>query len=117
MLLALLLTVSANSFASSIDVDRLADAIKRAENSHRHPYGILKAYCKAGDKNGRCRKGCIQTINKRLEEYRTKIAREILLDNFIVFLSKSYAPVGSKNDPTNLNKNWIKNVKYFYERA
>lgn len=111
--------MSANLFASSIDVDRLADAIKRAENSPRHPYGILTAYCLPGDKDGRCRKGCIQTIIKRLKEYRTKVDHEekIILDNFIVFLSKSYAPVGSKNDPTGLNKNWIKNVKYFYNRA
>lgn len=27
--------------------------------------------------------------------------------------AKRWAPVGVSNDPTNLNKNWVKNVSYF----
>ncbi len=27
-----------------------------------------------------------------------------------------WAPVGAKNDPTNLNKNWIKNIKFYMEQ-
>ena len=31
--------------------------------------------------------------------------------DFITFLGRRYAPMGAKNDPTNLNKHWIQNVK------
>ena len=34
-------------------------------------------------------------------------------DTFIEFMGKRWAPVGAKNDPTNLNKNWHKNVTSF----
>ena len=37
--------------------------------------------------------------------------------SFIVFMSKSYCPIGAANDPTGLNKNWVKNVTYYYERG
>jgi len=31
---------------------------------------------------------------------------------FIDFMQKRWAPIGAKNDPKNLNKNWAKNVRY-----
>ena len=96
---------------SPINYEVLADAIKRAENSHNKPYGIMKDYCKAGDPDGQCRKGCIQTIEKR---YRLWLADPEGLD-FISYLGRSYAPTkGATNDPTGLNKNWVKNVKAIY---
>lgn len=99
-----------------VEVERLADAIELAENSHAHPYGIMRSYCKAGDPDGQCRKGCIQTIQRRLQELEGKAVSE----DFISYLGKFYAPVGmgkGSNDPKNLNKNWVKNVKYFYKRG
>lgn len=30
---------------------------------------------------------------------------------FLVYLGKRYAPLNARNDPTNLNRNWIRNVK------
>lgn len=96
-----------------IDVERLADAIKRAENSDSHPYGILKAYCLPNDPDGQCRKGCIQTINKRLRMYKSSGST---LD-FITYLGTTYCPVGAKNDPTGLNRYWATNVKYFYKKG
>lgn len=33
--------------------------------------------------------------------------------DFVTFLRSRYAPMGAKNDPENLNRNWIRNVKYW----
>jgi hypothetical protein len=93
----------------SVDVERLADAIKSAENSKTHPYGILKPYCSEKSES-QCRKGCIQTIQKRLRLWDGS-------GDFITYLQKSYAPLNVKNDPAGLNRNWIKNVTYFYKRG
>lgn len=32
---------------------------------------------------------------------------------YIEFLASRYCPIGADNDPQGLNKNWVKNVKYF----
>jgi hypothetical protein len=37
-------------------------------------------------------------------------------EDFISFLSRSYAPLGAENDPQGLNRNWIKNVTHFYNK-
>ena len=96
--------------AERIDSSRLADAIYLAEGGDiSKPYGILKDYCKKGDPNGQCRKGCIQTINKRLRMWDGS-------GDFVEYLSKSYCPIGAKNDPNGLNKNWVKNVHYFLDK-
>ena len=36
--------------------------------------------------------------------------------DFISYLASKYAPIGVKNDPTGLNKNWGPNVKFHYEK-
>lgn len=94
---------------TSVDIDRLADAIYRAEGGAktRHPYGILAKY-----KTTTPRQACINTIKSGLKRYKTYKGK----DDFIVFLSKTYCPIGAKNDPTGLNKNWVKNVKFYYNR-
>ena len=35
--------------------------------------------------------------------------------DFVTYFGKQWAPVGVSNDPTNLNKNWIGNVKKFQQ--
>ena len=94
---------------TSVDIDRLADAIYRAEGGAktRHPYGILAKY-----KTTTPRQACINTIKSGIKRYKTYNGK----DDFIVFLSKTYCPIGAKNDPTGLNKNWVKNVKFYYNR-
>lgn len=37
-------------------------------------------------------------------------------DGFIDFWGGRWAPIGVKNDPTNLNKNWPKNVRAIYRK-
>lgn len=103
----------ASSFAShvEIDVQRLADSIKVAEGSTKHPYGILKAYCKPNDPDGQCRKGCIQTINK----WQKKLSYTSPED-FIRQFGTIYCPIGADNDPSGLNKNWVRNVTKIYQK-
>lgn len=92
------------SHASMINIQSLANAIYRAENSRSHPYGIMNTY-----KHTSPRQACINTISHRLKLWDGK-------GDFITYLSKTYAPQGASNDPTNLNKNWIKNVTFFYNK-
>mgnify|MGYP001267185185 CR=1 FL=1 len=110
-LVVMMLVMSSTVFGQTIDVEKLANAIYLAEGGSRavKPYGILKDYCKKGDPDGQCRKGCIQTINKRYKMWDKQ-------GDFISYLSKSYCPIGAENDPKGLNKNWVKNVSHFYNK-
>lgn len=100
---------------NSVDFERLADAIKRAENSKRHPYGIIKPYC--GPKTeARCRKGCLQTIKKRYRMWQELPKDAKHSQDYLEYLASSYAPLGAKNDPSGLNKHWIGNVRRIYEQ-
>jgi len=53
----------------------------------------------------------IGTIKKNLERFEKQSEEK----DFIAFLGKRYAPVGAENDPENLNQNWVKNVRYWYD--
>lgn len=89
-----------------IDQNKLANAIYKAEGGAktRHPYGIL------GHWNKPPRIICINTIKNALKRWNGQ-------GDFIAFLAKRYCPVGASNDPGGLNRNWIKNVTYYYERG
>lgn len=106
-LLIILFCFTGSAHAEEIQIERLATAIYEAEGGGKtiHPYGILKKY-----KTTTPRQACINTIKTNLKKFK-KQNKET---NFIVFMSKTYAPIGAKNDPNNLNKNWVKNVKHFY---
>ena len=96
------------SNAHALEIDKLANAIYKAENSKAHPYGILAKY-----KHTTPRQACINTINHALRDY----PKDSFTDyEFIVFLGGRYCPIGASNDPTNLNKNWIPNVWKFYQQ-
>jgi hypothetical protein len=105
VIVSLLVLVGVAS-AEVIDVNKLADAIYKAEGGSKtsHPYGILQHY-----KTTTPRQACINTINHALRDWDGK-------GDFIRFLGNRYCPVGAANDPTGLNKNWIGNVNYFYGR-
>lgn len=91
--------------AEEINVERLATAIYYAEGGNKtsHPYGILAHY-----EHTTPRQACINTINHALKDFNG--------GDFITFLGSRYAPIGATNDPTNLNANWVKNVKRIYAR-
>jgi hypothetical protein len=98
--------VTQNSSIQIVDIDVLADAIYRAEGGKtKHPYGILKKY-----KTTTPRQACLNTIKSNLKRYGAAKSTE----DFITFMSRSYCPVGAENDPTGLNKYWVKNVSFFY---
>ena len=90
--------------------EEIADAIYLAEGGAKtnHPYGILAKY-----KTTTPRQACINTIKSA----RIRFAKQSKETDFVYFLSLTYCPIGAKNDPTGLNKNWIKNVKFFLERG
>jgi hypothetical protein len=91
--------------AEEINVEKLATAIYYAEGGAKtsHPYGILAKY-----KTTTPRQACVNTIRHALRDFQG--------GDFIAFLGSRYCPVGAKNDPTGLNKNWVKNVKALYRR-
>ncbi len=86
--------------------NQIANAIYLAEGGAKtnHPYGILTKY-----KTTTPRQACINTIKHARKDWNGK-------GDFIVFLGSRYCPIGAKNDPTGLNKNWVKNVKFFLGR-
>ena len=92
--------------AETIDVSRLATAICRAENSVKYPYGIVSINTHGNKEYAR--KICVNTIRHALKDFKG--------GDFISFLGSRYCPVGAKNDPRGLNRNWISNVRRIYER-
>ena len=103
-LLLLCLLFPSCARADGIDIDRLANAIYKAEGGARtkHPYGILAKY-----KTTTPRQACINTIKSNLKRWNGQ-------GDFIDALGKVYCPIGASNDPKGLNKNWTRNVKHFY---
>jgi hypothetical protein len=100
VMLMLLLIVVASCRAEYTN-EAIADAIFKAENSLNHPYGILTHY-----KTTTPRQACLNTIIHARKDWNGQC-------DFIEFLGSRYCPIGAKNDPTGLNKNWVRNVKYF----
>ena len=81
-------------------------AIRFAENGRKgREYGILHPRVKP---TYRSQAGwCAATVQKNFDRW-TKAGSK---GDFITFLGNRYCPVGAENDPTGLNKHWIKNVK------
>ncbi len=104
---AIILMVSGcnEAFANNriiISDEKLCEAIHKAEGNDN--YGILAHY-----KHTSYRQACLNTIRHSRQRYVATHQK----GDFIVFLSQTYCPIGASNDPRGLNKNWVKNVKYF----
>lgn len=105
---ALILGLSGSAQAmSDSEANHWADAIKRAENSQKYPYGI-KSVDTHGDE-AYARKICLNTVRNNEKRW-IKAGKP---GTYIEFLANRYCPVGAGDDPTNLNKNWVKNVSNF----
>ena len=91
-----------------LDVERLANAIYRAENSITHPYGIMQKY-----KYTTPRQACINTIRHKHRDWLKGGSK----GNFLDYLGSKYAPIGASNDPRGLNVNWVRNVRYHYNKG
>lgn len=94
----------------TIDLDRWADAIRKAEGNPN--YGIVSIKC---DSEAQCRKYCKNTVYNTLVKYRESRCKSGESD--LDCMARRYAPIGAKNDPNGLNKNWKKNVAYFLKRG
>ena len=86
--------------------NQIANAIYRAENSVKYPYGI-KSINTHGNKDY-ARKICLNTIRNN----RVRFAKQTKYKDFIEFLGSRYCPVSAHK----LNRNWVKNVKYWLEQ-
>ena len=104
--MAFLISSRVSEGSPIFDVDKLANAIYHAEGGvkTRHPYGILTKY-----KHTTPRQACINTIKHALRDWNGE-------GDFITFLGSRYCPIGASNDPRGLNKNWVKNVRYFLSK-
>ena len=98
--------------AEEIDIDKYVDAIYWAEGGRnaKKPFGILSVKCDGYDD---CRKICYNTVRNNIKRWNDAGRKT----DYLTFLANRYAPVGVANDPTGLNKNWYKNVKWFYENS
>lgn len=113
-ILLLIFMFCSTSHAEEVNVDRLVDAIYKAEGGDKaqYPYGIRSVKCET---KAECRQICINTIKnniKRWNKYGHKTHK-----NFLAFLASRYAPVNCDNDPKKLNQNWLRNVSYFLRGA
>ncbi len=85
-----------------VNVERLAAAIYKAEGGDKtsHPYGILAHY-----KHTTPRQACINSINNNYKRW----IKAGMPEDFIVFMGRRYSPPA-------INPNWVKLVKYFYNK-
>lgn len=94
--------------------DEICDAIYLAEGDKKAkvPFGILSVNCEGYDA---CRQVCLNTVRNNRRRYADYGYKEY--DEFLAFLASRYAPTqGADNDPMNLNRHWLKNVRYFLEK-
>ncbi|MBI3981186.1 hypothetical protein HY345_04265 [Candidatus Microgenomates bacterium] len=84
---------------------KLADAIRKAEGNPN--YGVLKKF-----KHTSPRQACINTCRHAFKDFQSQSKEK----DFLKFLQKRYAPIGALNDPGDLNTNWERNVRFFYEK-
>lgn len=95
--------------AAEPDYEKLANAIGRAENSTKYPYGIISINTH-GDKV-LARRICINTCKNNYVRWKKAGSK----GDYLTFLSNRYCPIGAGNDPKGLNRNWIKNVRFYLD--
>ena len=108
------LSLASCVYAQEWSNEEIVNAIFKAEGGYKAQYlfGIRSIKCE-GYEN--CRQICYNTVRnnrKRFKEYGYKD-----YDTFLEFLASRYAPIGVSNDPKGLNKNWLKNVRFFLSKG
>lgn len=93
-------------------VNQIVQSIFYAEGGYKTKYlfGIKSVKCNSYQE---CRRVCENTVINNIPRWHRSGASQ----SFLEFLSSRYAPIGAPDDPTNLNQNWLKNVRYFLERG
>ena len=104
-----LLTV--NAYAGEFSNNEIATAIWFAEGGAktRYPYGVLSVSCE-GEIG--CRQICLRTIRNQRRRHK---AHKCGL-SYLECLQRRYAPENVRNDPKELNRHWLRLVKYFLEK-
>jgi hypothetical protein len=94
------------------DFNRIVDSIYLAEGGAKakKPFGILSVPCYDYET---CRIIAYNTVRNNYRRWQA--AGES--GEYLEFLAQRYAPLGAANDPRGLNKNWIRNVRYFLEKS
>jgi len=105
-LTGVILILSVSSVWAWTDTE-ICNAIYKAENSVKYPYGI-----KSIDTHGDpiyARKICMNTIRNN----RGRFAKQTKHSDFIEFLGSRYCPPSAHS----LNKHWVYNVRYFLQKG
>jgi len=85
-------------------VSHVGEAIKVAENDPTGRFGIRSETFKSVKDDQKTLDNSVRNNRKRWE----KAGKP---GKFVDFMGKRWAPIGAKNDPKNLNKNWPNNVR------
>lgn len=97
--------------ALPINVEGMVNAIGKAENSVRYPFGV-----KSIDTKGNvayARKVCRQSVVNNIKRWE-KAGKPM---PFIAFMGARYSPTrGATDDPKSLNSNWVRNTTYYYNK-
>jgi hypothetical protein len=111
ILLLLFIGITHNCFAYTDE--QICNAIFKAEGGYKakYLYGIRSVKYKD---EKQARKICLNTIRNNRIRYKKYGYKKY--KTFLEFLASRYAPIGVKNDPKNLNKYWLKNIKYFLQK-
>ena len=88
-------------------------AIKKAENNPRN-LGVLS---REVNSPAEANKVLNQSIDNNFWRWlMTAKDNQLPKEKYVDFIQQRWAPIGAKNDPKNLNKNWAPNVRKFLEK-
>jgi hypothetical protein len=89
-------------------VPQMANAVKRAENNGRN-HGVLSV-------NTANEAEASQVLDNSIYNNFVRWHQAGRPGKFVDFMQQRWAPLGVKNDPHNLNKNWAPNVRKFLQK-
>ena len=92
---------------------QIVNAIYQAEGGDKATY-LYGTRSVSYDTPEEARRICFNTVRNNRKRYADYGNLEY--DTYLEFLASRYCPVGTANDPRGLNKNWLKNVKYFLKK-
>lgn len=112
VMLLLATVCSGAEIKSVVYVDKLVDAIFQAEGGYKadYLYGIRSVSYRD---EAEARRICMNTVVNQVKRHS---AHDCGLSYFEC-LANRYAPNGVRNDPKGLNRHWLGNVMYFYEKS
>lgn len=104
LIIILTLLIHSICFAEPFTNIQLADAIFKAEGGYKakYLYGIVSVSYKD---EVEARRICLRTIANN----RKRFLRQTKYNDYLEFLASRYCPVSAHP----LNRNWLKNVRYF----